>query len=82
MAIRLQPLFIGYFLFAVETENVCIVADEQRSPLPIAEIPTDLDVLTGETHVVNISFQSILVILFLVSIFTTICYIDKIVKVL
>ena len=82
MVFRLQPIFIGYFLFAVETSNVCIVMDGKRSPLPIGEIPTNLSELPSETHVVNTSFQSILFILFLVSIITTICYIDKIVKVL
>ena len=82
MAVRLQPILIGYFLFAVETKNVCIVAAEQHNPLPISEVPTDLSELAEATDVVNLSFQSILVIIFLVSIFTTICYVDKVVKVL
>lgn len=69
---------IGYFLFFVEKENICVVADREFQPMPRELLPDDLNVLPGEFAVMSYIFQSILLTLFLISNIAAYVYIKKI----
>ena len=53
---RLQTVMIGYFLFYVETDNVCVVSSNEYQPIPLELLPTDLSTLPGEFAVVSYVF--------------------------
>ena len=53
-ASRLQIFVIAYFLFKVETENMCIVEGLERQPIPLNLLPEDLSNLPGDFA--NISY--------------------------
>lgn len=73
---------IGYFLFFVEENNVCVVAEKQFQPLPTEILPTNLNSLPGDFAIMSYVFQSILLTLFLISLISSITYIQKILIVL
>lgn len=66
---------IGYFLFYVESDNVCVVSMGEFQPIPLELLPLDLSILPGDFVVVSFLFQSILLFLFLVSIITSVAYV-------
>ena len=53
---RLQTIMIGYFLFYVEYENICVVADQEFQPIPMELLPVNLDYLPGDFAVVSYVF--------------------------
>ncbi len=56
IAARLQTIMIGYFLFFVEEDNVCVVAEHEKQPLPHALLPNNLNSLPGEFAVMSYIF--------------------------
>ena len=47
---------IGYFLFFVEEENICVVGDKEKQPMPLELLPSNLNNLPGEFAVMNYIF--------------------------
>ena len=70
------------FFFFIETDNICVVAKGQTTPVPRSKLPKHLELLPGnEFAVMNITFQSMLAMLLVISIITTTTYIIKIIAV-
>lgn len=53
---RLQTIMIGYFLFWVEQDNICVVTANEFQPLPLELLPPDLSTLPGDFAVVSYVF--------------------------
>ena len=81
MSVRLQTIMLGVLLFHVETDNICIVADESDRPIPIKYLPEDLDKLPGGFANMSWVFETILWMLFICSCTTSIMYITKVIVV-
>lgn len=75
---RLQTVMIGYTLFWIEPNNICVVADKEYQPMPLELLPPDLNNTPGEFAIISYVFQSILLTLFLLSCITTGIYLIKI----
>ena len=70
-------------MFAVETDKVCIVPYDSYAPLPKELIPDEGDLSSmgqGFAHGSN-AFETIFLMLFIVSITTSILYIIKVIRV-
>lgn len=81
MCVRLQTIMLGILLFKVETQNICIVAEESYRPIPIKYLPADLDTLPGGFANMSWVFETILTMLFITSTITSIMYITKVIVV-
>jgi hypothetical protein len=43
MLVRIQTIMLGYILWGVETDHICVVSYEEIFPLPLYVLPTNLD---------------------------------------
>lgn len=76
--VRIQTAFIGYFLFGVETHNVCMVKSNSKEPATVYQIYRH----PKEFFDVTKMFETILRICFLASLVASFVYFVKIYKVL
>ena len=47
MLVRIQTIVLGFILFGVETENICVVPYPSMRPLPYEYIPENLMMIPG-----------------------------------
>ena len=47
MLVRIQTIVLGFILFGVETENLCIVPYPDTKPLPYEYIPDKMRLIPG-----------------------------------
>ena len=47
MLVRIQTIVLGFILFAVEKDNICIVPFPSMRPLPYEYIPEELTITPG-----------------------------------
>ena len=70
---------IGFFILAIETQNVCAVNDWDKTPLPIVGNAKEQE--NSKANIVNSWFQTLLVILMVSSSLSSVSYINKVYKV-
>ena len=58
---------MAYFLFNIETRNICIVGNTQKFPMPLEEIPFNLRELPTGLDVVSSDYHVLLIVLLFVS---------------
>ena len=64
-------------LFFCETENICVVPDYGTRPIRSENLPSDLTTLPGSFTVMNYTFQSMISVLFVISLINTLMYFNK-----
>ena len=79
MCVRLQTIMLGFLVFKIETDVVCVVAEESNRPIPVKYLPENLDKLPGGFSNMSWVFETILMMLFICSTCTSIMYITKVI---
>ena len=82
MLVRIQTIVLGFILFGVEKQNICIVPYPSMRPLPYALIPENLNLIPGGFANMSQIFETILWMLFITSVCTSVMYIVKVVHVI
>ena len=82
MLVRIQTIVLGFILFGVETENLCIVPYPSSKPLPYEYIPDKMRLIPGGFANMSQAFNTILWMLFITSVCTSLMYINKVVHVI
>ena len=82
LLVRIQTFMIGYILFAVDTQNTCVVSYDSEVPLPREMIPEDRSLLPGGFADMSKVFEAIIMMLFITSICTSIFYVNKVIAVI
>jgi hypothetical protein len=63
---RLNFFALGYFLYFVETHNLCIVHEYEDAPIPIDELPRNMWLLPGNCWNFSTLFSAVMKTLFMI----------------